>query len=83
MIGYLVRTTIGDAGYSWFEYLLHNPTLGFRWLVEYHGHWVMTRTASGVPDATSGGVSYQGVDYRRRLYPSLKVLMNANQTDDK
>lgn len=73
MIGYLVRTTIGDAGYSWFEYLLHNPTLGFRWLVEYHGHWVMTRTASGVPDATSGGVSYQGVDYRRFSTAKAKV----------
>lgn len=38
--GYMVRSTNddGDAFY-WDEYLLYNPRLGFRWLVDSDGHW--------------------------------------------
>ena len=25
--------------YYWQEYLLYNPAVGFRWLVESDGHW--------------------------------------------
>jgi hypothetical protein len=50
VIGHLARcTTIEGAAYTWLEYLLHDPTGGLRWLVEYDGHWTLTRTASGAP----------------------------------
>ena len=73
-IGYLVRRTVGDEGFTWFEYLLYNPTLGLRWLVEYHGHWVMSRAAAGVPDVTGRGARYQGVDYRLFQTSRAKVI---------
>ena len=48
MIGYQVRRTkIAEATYTWFEHLLHNPTQGFRWLVESNGHWTLAKTAAG------------------------------------
>ena len=34
VVGYQVRRTIADVPFTWFEHLLHNPTHGFRWLVE-------------------------------------------------
>jgi hypothetical protein len=49
-VGYQVRRTTGDTPFTWFETLLHNPTLGFRWLVEASGHFVLVKTASSVPD---------------------------------
>jgi hypothetical protein len=65
VIGYLVRrTTIAGETYSWFEHLLHNPAAGFRWLVEYAGHWTFTRTASAVPSMPGGfQVEYEGERY--------------------
>lgn len=63
VIGYLVRKVV-DEPFMWSEYLLHNPVQGMRWLVEYHGHWVLSRAASGVPRKSARGVSYQDVDYR-------------------
>ncbi len=40
--GYMVRSTYDDGDtYYWDEYLLYNPRLGFRWLVDSNGHWSM------------------------------------------
>lgn len=64
MIGYLVRGVV-DQPYTWCEYLLHNPVHGTRWLTEYHGHWVLTRLASGVPTVKAGVATYQSGAYRR------------------
>jgi hypothetical protein len=63
VIGYLVRTTVGEA-FSWREYLLSGPTAGLRWLVEYQGHWVLTRSAAGVPALPADKrCEYLGVTY--------------------
>jgi hypothetical protein len=49
VIGYLVRRTkISGVTYSWFEYLLHDAAGGVRWLVEYGGHWTLTKTTAAV-----------------------------------
>jgi Domain of unknown function (DUF4178) len=64
VIGYLVRGVV-DQPYTWCEYLLHNPVHGTRWLTEYHGHWVLTRLASGVPTVKAGVATYQSGAYRR------------------
>ncbi len=40
IIGAVVRSvTIEGETYYWHEYLLYNPTIGFRWLVHSDNHW--------------------------------------------
>ncbi|HVF44136.1 MAG TPA: DUF4178 domain-containing protein [Pyrinomonadaceae bacterium] len=40
VIGFMVRSVEFDGvRYYWQEYLLYNPAVGFRWLVESDGHW--------------------------------------------
>jgi uncharacterized Zn finger protein (UPF0148 family) len=40
IIGAMVRSvTIEGITYYWHEYLLYNPTIGFRWLVHSDNHW--------------------------------------------
>lgn len=44
VIGYVVRSVEFDGvRYFWQEYLLYEPALGFRWLVESDGHWSYVR----------------------------------------
>lgn len=38
VIGFMVRCD-GPGIYCWREYLLFNPMRGFRWLMEFDGHW--------------------------------------------
>ncbi len=66
VIGYLVRSTRAPGvTYSWFECLLHGPTGDIGWLVEYEGHWTLTRAASAVPDDRGEReVEYLGERYR-------------------
>lgn len=40
IVGAVTRSvTIGGVKYFWQEYLLYNPKIGFRWLVQSDGHW--------------------------------------------
>ncbi|HEX6182720.1 MAG TPA: DUF4178 domain-containing protein [Pyrinomonadaceae bacterium] len=40
VIGYMARSVEFDGvRYFWQEYLLYEPAVGFRWLVESDGHW--------------------------------------------
>ena len=40
VIGYMVRSVeFEGVRYFWQEYLLYNPAVGFRWLVESDAHW--------------------------------------------
>lgn len=49
-IGYMIRNTnAGVFSQQWREYLLHNPTLGFRWLTEANGHWNYLQTTKRIP----------------------------------
>jgi len=65
VVGYQVRRTIADTPYTWFEHLLHNPTHGFRWLVEASGHFTLAKTASGVPNTVGEReATYLGERYR-------------------
>ena len=63
VIGYVVRRTVGDEVFAWSEYLLHSPTLGFRWLVEYHGYWTLAKAAPGVPTIRGRRATYLGETY--------------------
>jgi len=66
VIGYVARRTkVAEATYTWFEHLLYNPTAGFRWLVEYGGHWTLAKSTAGVPKALAGQeAEYLGDRYR-------------------
>jgi predicted RNA-binding Zn-ribbon protein involved in translation (DUF1610 family) len=68
-IGYLRRTvTVEEMDYEWSEYLLFHREQGFRWLVEYNGHWSLVHTTTEPPLATGygaqGRVSHQDLIYR-------------------
>jgi len=75
VIGYLARrTTVAGVTYTWFEHLLHNPTGGFRWLVEYGGHWTLSKTAAAVPSMPGGfQVEYLGERYRHFQTASAEI----------
>jgi hypothetical protein len=66
VIGYLARRTKAPGvSATWFEHLLHSPAGGLRWLVEYNGHWTLSRSASAVPSGSRGlDVEYLGERYR-------------------
>lgn len=66
VIGFLERK---DAYVAWYEYLLFNPWRGFRWLVNYQGHWsfvttLLERPDTGPPDKDLRRVSFHGETYR-------------------
>jgi len=66
VIGFMERYVVEDGKkYSWTEYLLCNPTIGFRWLVRSRGHWsfvepVPVSSVNEFPDH----VIYQGQQFR-------------------
>lgn len=35
------RVRYYGVDYDWSEYLLYNPFKGFKWLLEYNGHWTL------------------------------------------
>jgi hypothetical protein len=60
VVGYQVRgATIGGTTYYWEEYLLFNPYKGFRYLVQYDGHWNDAQVVKAAPvESMSGGRPY-------------------------
>ncbi|MDG4551342.1 MAG: DUF4178 domain-containing protein [Candidatus Contendobacter sp.] len=68
-IGYLRRgVTVEGMDYEWSETLLFQRERGFRWLVEYNGHWSLAQTLAWPPLVTGygahGRASHQGRTYR-------------------
>lgn len=68
-IGYLRRSiTVEGVDYEWSEYLLFHREQGFRWLVEYNGHWSLVHTLTEPPLVIGHGAksraTYQGQSYR-------------------
>jgi uncharacterized Zn finger protein (UPF0148 family) len=76
IIGAIVRSvTIEGEKYFWHEYLLYNPSIGFRWLVHSDNHWNFVEPVNaadvdaqlGILRSTTGmppTVKYNGVKYR-------------------
>ena len=53
--------------WTWNEYLLYEPTVGFRWLVESQGHWTFVTTLPpGAARTEAGKALYDG--HRFRIY---------------
>jgi hypothetical protein len=71
IIGAVVRrVTIEGITYYWHEYLLYNPSIGFRWLVHSDNHWNFVEpvnpadvTQTGI-FATGATVSYNGQNFK-------------------
>jgi uncharacterized Zn finger protein (UPF0148 family) len=71
IIGAVVRSVeIEGVKYYWHEYLLYNPTIGFRWLVHSDNHWnfVEPVNAADVDDSQFYGagatVTYNGKSFK-------------------
>lgn len=66
VIGFMVRTVeIEGSRYPWTEYLLYNPQVGFRWLVNSDAHWNFVEPVSP-GDVTQIGnrVQYRGKSFK-------------------
>ncbi|MEQ1761868.1 MAG: DUF4178 domain-containing protein [Pyrinomonadaceae bacterium] len=71
IIGAVARSvTFEGIKYFWHEYLLYNPTVGFRWLVHSDNHWNFVEpvnpaeVASTTMFQTGSTVSYNGRNYK-------------------
>ncbi len=69
IIGAITRSvTIEGIKYFWNEYLLYNPTLGFRWLVESDNHWNYVEPVNPaevqIVEGMRPSVNYNGKNYR-------------------
>jgi hypothetical protein len=66
VIGAMARSvTIDGTQYFWFEYLLYNPQIGFRWLVHSDNHWNYVRAVPpGEVNESDKSVGYNGKNYR-------------------
>ena len=66
VIGAMQRSvTIEGVQYFWSEYLLYNPQIGFRWLVDSDDHWNYVRAVPpGEILESAKYASYQGKNYR-------------------
>jgi len=54
-----------DSGYAWNEYLLFNPYVGFRWLIQDGGHWSFCEP---VKDVSAIGMRGGKLTYRDQSY---------------
>ena len=77
IIGAVVRSvTIEGITYFWHEYLLYNPSIGFRWLVHSDNHWNFVEPVNPAEVAQSGVFAPGGtVTYNGRSY---KIFQDAN-----
>lgn len=66
IIGAMSRSvTIEGTQYFWSEYLLYNPQIGFRWLVNSDDHWNYVQAVPpGEVAESARSVSFRGKSYR-------------------
>lgn len=75
-IGYLRRRiSVDGVDYEWSEYLLFHRAQGFRWLVEYNGHWSLVHTLSEPPQIAGFGAAASAVyqDQRYRHFQTAEA----------
>ena len=66
IIGAVVRSvTIEGETYYWHEYLLYNPSIGFRWLVHSDNHWNFVEPVNAAEVTAFGsGATYSGKTFK-------------------
>ena len=70
VIGFVSRT---EDSSTWFEYLLFNPWLGFRWLVSFQGHWTIVDRLTSIPGKDGDTVYFAGRSYQLFAKGTAKV----------
>jgi uncharacterized Zn finger protein (UPF0148 family) len=67
VIGFMVRSVeFEGVRYFWQEYLLYNPAVGFRWLVESDGHWsYVTSVPPGEVSESGSRAVHAGRSFKR------------------
>ncbi|MEZ5307256.1 MAG: DUF4178 domain-containing protein [Pyrinomonadaceae bacterium] len=71
VIGSMTRSVVIDGTrYYWNEYLLYNPRIGFRWLVESDNHWSFAENVNPaeVEEKNTGVLGKQTVTYNGRNF---------------
>jgi hypothetical protein len=65
VVGFVTRSVTFDQTYYWFEYLLYNPQLGFRWLVQSDDQWSYVKSVP-IGEVREGfkKAIYQGRDFK-------------------
>ncbi len=65
-IGAMSRSvTIEGTQYFWYEYLLYNPQIGFRWLVHSDNHWnYVNAVPPGEVAETTKNASFKNTNYK-------------------
>jgi hypothetical protein len=73
VIGYVERSALVDhQWWSFEEYLLHAPGVGFRWLVQSDGHWSYVQPVA--PGAVElAPIKYEGVEFKLFQRSDLRV----------
>jgi DNA-directed RNA polymerase subunit RPC12/RpoP len=65
VIGFMVRSVeFEGVRYFWQEYLLYNPAIGFRWLVESDGNWSYVRSVPPGEVTEDKGAQYGGKRFK-------------------
>jgi predicted RNA-binding Zn-ribbon protein involved in translation (DUF1610 family) len=66
VIGFMTRSVeFEGVRYYWQEYLLYNPAVGFRWLVQSDAHWSYVRAVPpGEVTEAGARASYQGKSFK-------------------
>ncbi|HXM35653.1 MAG TPA: DUF4178 domain-containing protein, partial [Pyrinomonadaceae bacterium] len=65
IIGFVTRSVTFDQAYYWFEYLLYNPQIGFRWLVQSDDQWSYVKSVP-LGEVSEGFkvATYQGKEFK-------------------
>ena len=74
VVGYVGRSAYVDGAWWPFEeYLLHAPSVGFRWLVCSDGHWSYVQPVASGAVSLGTGATYDGVAFQRFQLAELRV----------
>ena len=83
LIGFLKKSvTYEGVVYPWTEYLLSNPTHGYRWLVDSDGHYSLMSNLAGLPTYLGdtpvsrpgpGPIKFEGETYRHFQTSTARV----------
>ncbi len=73
VIGFMQRAD-GTGQYKWREYLLFNPYIGYRWLVEADGHWNYVISTKQKPHRRDKSAQYLNKSYQLFLTGEAQVF---------
>ncbi|HZS43698.1 MAG TPA: DUF4178 domain-containing protein [Blastocatellia bacterium] len=80
LVGFMQRSVHFDQDYFWQEYLLYNPQVGFRWLVDSDDHWNFVQTVPpGDVVESAKAATYKGKTFRKYQDAIAKVRYVAGE----